>query len=103
VTPQRRAPGLYSFPVTANAGEGARTITVTPLFDGVAVASARTYPIGLDGWRANYGALPEGGCAAVPSPATGNPFQGLLPLGALAVLALLRRNRQPRQPLTARR
>ena len=91
VTPQRRAPGLYSFPVTASAGEGARTITVTPLFDGVAVASARTYPIGLDGWRANYGALPEGGCAAAPRPAKENPFMGLLPLGALGLLALLRR------------
>ncbi len=83
--PQRLAPGLYGFRVSAPAGSGGERLTLQLTFDGEPLAQ-RELPIGTDRWLAEGTALPHGGCSVGSTQRAHSGWRWLL-LAALVAIA----------------
>lgn len=84
--PQRLAPGLYGFELTAPEGSGGQRLALRLGFDGETLAR-RELPIGTDPWLAEGTPLAHGGCALGGARSRETAWGALL----LGVFALARR------------
>jgi subtilisin family serine protease len=88
----RVAPGLWSFAVTAPAGSGGRTLSLSVRFDGHEL-TARTVPIAVD--HATAGTLPSarGGCSVAVGAVRPRDAGAFAPFGAFGALWFARRRK----------
>jgi hypothetical protein len=99
----RVAPGLHRFQVSAPAGSGGRTLSLSLRYDGREVAAA-SMPIAVDRSLATELAVARGGCGVAPpcrSPV--GPSRSFALLGTVLMLGLARGRSLARQTMRARR
>jgi subtilisin family serine protease len=88
--PERRAPGLWAFELTATEGSGGKTLTVRLKVDDRTLAT-QSLPIGVDRWAAEGEPLPRGGCSVQQHGRSGSALSTLATLLALFGLRRARR------------